>query len=134
MLGFRRCAAGMEQGEEVFLISQLLLQPGLQLVDGHTHLLHGIPVTDGDGVVRGGLVVAHGLEVHSDAVGGSDLVLAAVALADASGVVVVHHEVLGQLGLDLPGLVAQLLGQGQDGALEGGQSGVEAAPREGSMT
>ena len=38
MLGFRRCAAGMEQGEKFFLIGQLLLQPGLQLRNGHSYL------------------------------------------------------------------------------------------------
>ena len=60
-----------------------------------------------------------------DAVGGADLVLTAVALADGAGVVVVHHEVLAQLVADLHGLLAQLLAQGQDSALVGSQSRVQ---------
>ena len=60
-----------------------------------------------------------------DAVGGANFVLAAVALADGAGVVVVHHEVLAQLVADLHCLVTQLLAQGQDSALIGSQSRVQ---------
>ena len=38
-------------GEGDGLVSHLLLQPGLQLGDGQTHLLHGVAVTDSDAVV-----------------------------------------------------------------------------------
>ncbi len=90
-------------------------------------------------------VVSSGLEVQGDAEGGADLVLAAVALADGAGVVVVHHEVLRQLVPQLLGGAGEdlLLAQGQHGALEGGQGRVastrkarvtRSAPREGSMT
>ena len=105
----------------------LALDVALQLGDGHTHLLHGVAVADGDAVVGGNALglVAHGVEVHGDAVGGADLVLTAVALADGAGVVVVHHEVLAQLIADLHCLVTQLLAQGQDSALIGSQSRVQ---------
>ena len=79
-------------------------------------------------MIRGGGVVAHGLEVQGDAEGGADLVLAAVALADGAGVVIVHHEVAGQLVQQLLGGAGEdlLLAEGEHGALEGGQGGVEA--------
>ena len=63
---------------------------------------------------------------HGDAVGGAHLILPAVALADGAGIVVVHHKVLGEHRLELPALVAQLIGQGQHGGIEGSQGGVEA--------
>ena len=98
----------------------------LQLADGDPHLLHGVAVPDGDAVVGGGVLVAHGLEVHSDAQGGADLVFPAVALADGTGVVKVHHEVLAQLPINLLGLGAELLGQGQNGRLVGRQRRMQA--------
>ena len=44
----------------------LALDVALQLGDGHTHLLHGVAVADGDAVVGGDALglVAHGVEVH----------------------------------------------------------------------
>ena len=100
------------------------------LSDGDTHLLHGVPLPDGDAVVGGGafLGVAYGVEVEGDTEGGADLVLAAVALADGAGVVIVHHKVGGQLLVELPGGAGEdlLFGQGQDGALKGSQGGVKA--------
>ncbi len=91
-----------------------------------THLLHGVPVANRDAIVRRGVLVAHGLEVHSDAQRRADLVFPAVALADGTGVVKVHHEVLAQLPIDLLGLGAELLGQGQNGRLVGRQRRMQA--------
>ena len=73
----------------------------------------------------GVLGIAHGVEVHGDAEGRADLVLAAVALADGAGLVEVQHEVLGQLVVDLAGGLGELLAQGQDGGLVGGQGRVQ---------
>ena len=70
-------------------------------------------------------LVADGVEVHGDAVRSADLVLTAVTLADGTGVVVIDHEVLAQLVADLHGLLAQLLAQGQDGALIRSQSRMQ---------
>ena len=44
----------------------LALDVALQLGDGHTHLLHGVAVTDGDAVVGHDALglVAHGVKVH----------------------------------------------------------------------
>ena len=69
----------------------LSFQPSLQLADGHSDLLHGIAVTDGDGVVGLFGLGADGLEVHGDAVGSADLVLTAVTLADGTGIVQVLY-------------------------------------------
>ena len=74
---------------------------GFHLLDGDAHLLHGVALADGDAVVGGGVLVAHGVEVEGDAVRRADLVGAAVALADGAGLVVVDHEVLRQLGVQL---------------------------------
>ena len=48
----------------------LALNVALQLADGHTDLLHGVAVTDGDAVVGHDALglVAHGVKVHGDAV------------------------------------------------------------------
>ncbi len=97
-----------------------------QLADGHTHLLHGVAVADGDAVV--GRRALSSPTVSKSTVmqyGRADLVLTAVTLADGTGIVVVHHEVLGQLAADLHGLLAQLLAQGQHGALVGRQSRMQ---------
>src|SRR5699024_12676416 len=53
--------------------SDLLRQVALQLADGDSHLLHGVPLPDGDAVVGGGVLVPHGVEVHGDAEGGAHL-------------------------------------------------------------
>ena len=71
------------------------------------------------------LGVAHGVEVHGDAVRGTHLVLAAIALADGAGLVEVDHPLLRQLGVDLTGLVAELLTQGQHRRLVGCQRRVQ---------
>ena len=48
------------------------------------------------------------VEVKGDAEGGADLVLAAIALADLAGFVVVTHELFGELPIQIHG------GAGQD--------------------
>ena len=68
---------------EVILLEVALLSDiALELADGDADLLHGVTVTDGDAVVSRGILVAHGLEVHSDAQRRTDLILTAVTLAD----------------------------------------------------
>ena len=78
-------------------------------------------------MVGRGVLITHGVEVQRDAERSADLVLTAIALADGSGLVVVHHEVLGQLVVQLHGRAGEnlLLAQGQDGRLERRQRGVE---------
>ena len=72
-------------------------------------------------------LVADGVEVERDAVRRTDLVLAAVALADRAGLVVVDHEFLGKLVVELHRGTGEhvLLGKRQDRGLEGGECGVE---------
>ncbi|CAN4045772.1 N-acyltransferase YncA, partial [Dysosmobacter welbionis] len=110
----RRSGAGSTQAS----ICQFLRQIALQLVDRQPHLLHGVPVPDGNAVVTSLIRIAHGVEVHRDAVGRADLVLPAVPLADGTGVVKVHHPVLAELRLDLTGLFGELLRKGQHRALK----------------
>ena len=109
----------------IILEVALLLDVVLQLANGNTDLLHGVTVADSDAVVSGSVLVAHGLEVHGDAQGGTDLILTAVTLADGTGIIEVNHEVLLQLMVDLLSLGAQLLGKGQNSSLEGCQSGMQ---------
>ena len=68
-----------------------------------------------------------GVEVQSYAEGSADLVLAAVTLADGTGLVVIAHELLGKLLIQLQSGAGEdlLLAQRQDSALEGSQSGVQ---------
>ena len=79
----------------------LLAQIRLDLADGHTHLLHRVALAHGHAVVGGRVLVADGLEVKGDAVRRADLVLAAIALADGAGLVVIDHELLAQLVVKL---------------------------------
>ena len=101
------------------------MEIGHQLGDGQADLLHGVAVADGDAAVAGRGFVADGLEVDGDAVRGADLVLAAIALADGPGLVVIDHEVLGEHVADLLGLLTELLGQRQDGALVRREGGMQ---------
>ena len=72
-------------------------------------------------------LVADGVEVERDAVRRTDLVLAAVALADRAGLVVVDHEFLGKLVVELHRGTGEhvLLGKRQDRGREGGECGGE---------
>ena len=69
------------------LVGQLFGQPIPQPGDGDAHLLHRVAVADGHCVVRLDALfrVANGLKIDGDAVGGADLVLPAIALADGAG-------------------------------------------------
>ena len=69
--------------------------------------------------------ITHGLEIHRDTEGRADLVLAAIALTDRAGLVVVHHKVLGELCIDILGGGPKLFGERQHSAPEGGKGGVE---------
>ena len=95
----------------------MLGQPVLQFADGNANLLHGVAFANGNSVVRRGLVVADGRKVDRDAVRRADLVLAAIALADGAGVVVVQHKVSAQILIDLSCGLGQLLAQRQDRSL-----------------
>ena len=74
-----------------------------------------------DTIQKGGTILGtarcHEFRTEEGQQKGADLVLAAVALADGAGIVVVHHEVLAQLGVDLLRLGGQLLAQWQNGGL-----------------
>ena len=78
-------------------------------------------------MVGGRVLVADGLEVKGDAERRADLVLAAIALADGAGLVVVHHELLGKLGVQLHSGAREdlLLAQRQDRGLERRERGME---------
>src|SRR5699024_4618456 len=64
------------------LKSELIREIRLQFPNGNPHLLHGIPVPDGNGPV------CLGVEIVGNTVGGTDLILTAVALADIPTVVI----------------------------------------------
>ena len=114
---------------KLFSERALFAQEVLDLIDGDTDLLHAVALADGDAVVGRDAVglVADGVEVERDAVRRADLVLAAVALADRAGLVVVDHEFLGKLVVELHRGTGEhvLLGKRQDRGLEGGECGVE---------
>ena len=105
----------------------LLAQIRLDLADGHTHLLHRVALAHGHAVVGGRVLVADGLEVKGDAERRADLVLAAIALADGAGLVVIDHELLAQLGIQLLCGAGEdlLLAQRQDRGLERRERGME---------
>ena len=96
---------------------ELFGKPCLQLGNRDADLLHGVAVADGHGMVRRGRLVAHGLEVDGDAVRRADLVLAAITLADGTGIVEIDHEFLLQVMVDFLGSRGELLRQRQDGRL-----------------
>ena len=71
---------------------------------------------------------ADSVEVDGYAEGSADLVLTAVTLADGTGFIVIAHEVLAKLLIQLHSGAGEnlLLGKRQDSALEGSQSGMQA--------
>ena len=71
------------------------MEHGHEIVDGNAALVHGVPVADGY------LLVIQGVEIHGDAVGCADLVLAAVAAADALSIVELCSEVTPQPCMDI---------------------------------
>ena len=99
----------------------LVLEDAGQGGDRHAILVHGVPVADGDGMV------VEGVEVHGDTVGGADLVLAAVAAADALGVVVLGVENAAELVVDgaSGGDKTVIPAEGQDGDGNGSELAVE---------
>ena len=93
--GGRREAGGSE--------GEFFADIGRQVVHLDADLGHGVAVAHGDGAVL------DGVEIDRHAQGRADLVLAAVALADGAGFVIVHHEVSGELFVDLGGQAAELV-------------------------
>ena len=89
-------------------------------VDGDAELEHGVAVAEGY------LLVVEGVEVHGDAEGGADFVLAAVAASDALGVVEKGVEALADEGVDAAGggHEALVAAEGKDGDGDGGQRAV----------
>ena len=59
-----------------------------KLIYWHTHLLHGIAVAHGNGIVL------KGIEVNRYAHGRADFVVAAIALAYCAGIIIINHELL----------------------------------------
>ena len=95
-------------------------QVGGQVGDINSFLLHRVAFAHGDSVV------VFGVEVIGHAEGRADLVLAAVAFADGASVVVFGADVGGAEGLlEFAGGCLELLGEGQDGGLDGGNLGGE---------
>src|SRR5437879_13730359 len=90
--------------------AELLAKGGHEVGDGDADLRHGIALPD-----RHGLILER-LEVHGDAEGRPDLVLAAIAPADRLRLVVCGHEVRANLRPHLAGewREALVLGERQD--------------------
>ena len=65
-----------------------LVHDGLERRHRNTNLLHRVAVADRDFLIRGRLIVTHGLHVHRDTKRSADFVLAPVEPADGGGVVV----------------------------------------------
>ena len=95
--------------------------------NGDAYLLHTVALADGNAVVGSVGFGTDGVEIKGDAEWSADLVLAAVALADGAGLVVVDHELLGKLVVKLHcGACEYLfLAQGENCALEGSESGMQ---------
>ena len=104
----------------MILECKLICKVSIQIFNLDSFLFHGITVTDGNAVIA-----LNGLEVYCDAERCTDLILAAIALADRTGLVIVDREVLCQNRIDLMCLFAQFLGQRQDSSLIRCQSRVE---------
>lgn len=106
-----------------------LKKPGQQLLDGHTLLLHGVSVTDGDGILKGDIaLLAQCLKVYRNAEGGTYLVLATITAAYGSALIVEHIHEGAQLCLNLAGnshLLCVLFKQREDGSLDGSHARVE---------
>ena len=102
-------------------------EPIVQILNLHALLLHGVAVAHSDAVVgRLALgLVAHGVEVDRDAVRRADLILAAVALADGTGVVEVHHEIGLERVIHFARLAGELFRERKHGSLERGQRRVQ---------
>ena len=102
-------------------MTQLVFDGGDYPVDGDAKLEHGVAVAEGD------LFVVEGVEVHGDAEGGADFVLAAVAAADALGVVEEGVEALADEPVDAAGggHEALVAAEGENGDGDGGQGAVE---------
>ena len=97
----------------------LLRQEGDDPFLVETHLLHRVAVADRD------RVVFKRLKVHRDAVGGPDLVLTAVPLADRPRLVVDDGEALLEIVPDFPCLRRKIFLKGQDRRLVCRDRGVE---------
>ena len=84
-----------ERGTESLLLpcgfinlkTDFLFQTVAELGNIHALLLHGVAVTDGDGIV------IFRIEVKGDAIRSTDLILTAVTFTDASGFVIFAAEV-----------------------------------------
>jgi hypothetical protein len=107
-----------------FLECALFGNVSLQLGNGDANLLHGIAVTDGDTVIGGSVLIAHGLEVHSDAQRCADFVLTAVTLTDRTGIVKINIKVFGKLGVNFARFVRELFRKGKHSSLKGRKSRV----------
>ena len=95
---------------DIFLECDLFADIVYELINRDALLCHGIAVT------YSYAAICLAVEVVSDAHGGANFVLTAIALADGTGVIKVHHELFGQLSIDLAGLFAELFGKRQNGA------------------
>ena len=101
--------------------SQALNQVGLDLVERNTDLLHRVTLTNGDGVIL------NGIKVVGDAEGRTNFVLATVATANSTGIVVLDVPQVTQLLSQFLCRAGQfvLARQRQDSNLDGSQTRVE---------
>ena len=97
----------------------LLLDILSQSRDRNANLLHCIAVTHGHAAVL------DGIKVVGDAERSTDLILTAIALADRAGIVVIDHEVLGKLGIDLACTLGELFRERKNSSLVGRKCGME---------
>ena len=89
------------------------------MVDGHSDLFHGVAVANGDGLIF------LSVEINGNAERCTDLVLAAVAFADAAGLIVIDVERLGEISVHGFSLVRELFRKWQNGGLVGGQERMD---------
>ena len=102
---------------------KLTVEPGFQLADRHPDLLHAVPVTDRDGLVR------LGIEIVCDAERRSDLILSSVTLSDRSTVIKLAVVLLCQLITKLHRRFGKLLGKRKHTNLNRSQRRMEMKNR-----
>lgn len=114
------------------LLSGFSQETGKKVFDGHPFLLHGVPVTESDGILELRVLLAEGFEVHGDTKRSADFVLSSVAPANCSGGIIEDRQVTSKLLLDLPAdsyLILIFLKEGKNGCLDGSHPRMETHDR-----
>lgn len=110
-------------------LSNSLQQVSEHFVNGEAGLLHGVTLADGDGAFKLFAFFAEGFEVHGDAEGSSNFVLATITTTNGSAIVVLHVHPLLKFELNFFGytdLFSVLFEKREDGGFHGSHFGGEA--------